>query len=92
MTALPDTNPKGVSRGWPAYAIVGAAPLALALGVEAFSREEDFSPEEKSSSLGIRDIAVNAEDNLYPQPDRRHLEGLPETVFVCLSVEGLHTR
>ena len=86
MTALPDTNPKGVSRGWPAYAIVGAAPLALALGVEA------FSPEEKSSSLGIRDIAVNAEDNLYPQPERRHFEGLPETVFVCLSVEGLHTR
>jgi hypothetical protein len=85
MTALPDTNPKRVSRGWPAYAIVGAAPLALALGVEDFSRE-------KSSSLGIRDIAVNAEDNLYPQPDRRHFEGLPETVFVCLSVEGLHTR
>jgi hypothetical protein len=53
MTALPDTNPKGVSRGWLAYAIVGAAPLALALGVEAFSREEDFS-------LGIRDIAVNS--------------------------------
>ena len=58
MNVLPNTatkgaSPKGVSRRWPLYALVAAALAALALGVEAFLRAENFSPGEEIIAPGI---------------------------------------
>ena len=91
MTALPNTTTsKGATaRRWPLYVLVAAVLVALALGVEAFLRAENFSPGEEIISPSIRDIAVSAENSLYPPPDTSRFEGRPETIFVYLSVEGL---
>ena len=86
---LPNTTTKGTRRRWPLYVLVAAALVALALGVEAFLRAEDFSPGEDIVSPGIRDITVSAENSLYPPPDEGRFQGGAETVFVYLSVEGL---
>lgn len=89
MIRLPDTATKGAGRRWPLYVLVMATLVALALGVEAFLRAENFSPGEEIISAGIRDVAVSAENSLYPPPDTGRFEGRPETIFVYLSVEGL---
>jgi len=62
---------------------------ALALGVEAFLRAENFSVREGISSTAVQDITVSAEDSLYPPPDEGRFEGETKTVFVYLSVEEL---
>jgi hypothetical protein len=89
MTVLPNTTTREVVRRWPLYVLVAAALIALALGVEAFLRVENFSPGEQIISPGIRDIAVSAEDSLYPPADTGRFDGRPEAVFVYLSVESL---
>lgn len=86
---LPDTATKGASRRWSLYALVAAALAALALGVEAFLRVESFSPGEEIISPGVKDVAVSAEDSLYPPPDTSYFEARPDSVFVYLSIEGL---
>ncbi|MDP8951281.1 MAG: hypothetical protein M3N18_03405 [Actinomycetota bacterium] len=88
-TATKGVRPKGVSRRWPLYALVAAALAALALSVEAFLRAENFSPGEEIVAPGIQDVAVSAENSLYPPPDTGRFEEPPETVFVYLSVEDL---
>ena len=89
MTVLPNTSTKGARRRWPLYALAVVALAALALGVEAFLRAENFSPGKEIVSPGIRDIAASTEDGLYPPPDTNRFEERPEIVFVYLSVEGL---
>jgi hypothetical protein len=89
MTVLPNTTTKGAGRRWPLYALVALALVALALGVEALLKAEKFSPGKEIVSPGIRDIAVSAEDDLYPPPDTNRFEKRPEIVFVYLSIEGL---
>lgn len=89
MSVLPNTTTKGTDRRWPLYVLVAVFLAALALGVEAFLRAENFSVEEEISSPAIRDITVSAENSLYPPPDTGRFEGRPETVFVYLSVEDL---
>lgn len=71
------------------YALVTVALAALALSVEAFLRVEGFSPEEEIISPGVKDVAVSAEDSLYPPPDTSYFEARPDSVFVYLSVESL---
>ena len=51
-----------------ALCVGGLFMAALALGVEAFLRAENFS--------------VGAEDSLYPRPDEGRFEGETKTVFV----------
>lgn len=70
------------------YVLVAVALVALALGVEAFLRAENFLPGEEVSP-GVRDVVVSPENSLYPPPDTAHFEGPPETIFVYLSVEEL---
>ena len=89
MSVLPNTTTKGADRRWPLYVLVAAALLALALGVEAFLRAENFLPGEDISALGIRDVVVSPENSLYPPPDTARFEEPPETIFVYLSVEEL---
>ncbi len=90
MTALPNTtSSKEAGRRWPLYVLVAIILVALTLGVEAFLRAENFSPGEEIVSPSIRDIAVSAENSLYPPPDTSRFEERPETIFVYLSVEGL---
>jgi hypothetical protein len=55
---------------------------ALALGVEAFLRAENFSVGAEVSSPAVRDITVSAEDSLPPRPDEGRFEGETKTVFV----------
>ena len=62
---------------------------ALALGVEAFLRAENFSVGAEVSSPAVRNITVSAEDSLYPRPDEGRSEGETKTVFVCLCVKQL---
>ena len=88
-TATRGVRPKEVSRRWPLYVLVAAALAALALGVEAFLRAENFSPGEEILSPGIQDVAVSTENSLYPPPDTDHFEEPPGTVFVYLSVQDL---
>ncbi len=88
-TATKGARPKGVSRRWPLYALVAAVLAALALGVEAFLRAENFSPGEEIVASGIQDVAVSAQNSLYPPPDTGRFEEPPGTVFVYLSVEDL---
>jgi hypothetical protein len=71
------------------YVLVAVVLVALALGVEAFLRAENFLPGEDISAPGIRDVVVSPEDSLYPPPDTAHFEEPPETIFVYLSVEEL---
>lgn len=83
---------KEAIRRWPLYALVAATLVALVLVVEAFIRAESFTPgREDISSPTVRDVAVSAEDELYPPPDTSRFEERPGTVFVYLSVEGLPT-
>jgi hypothetical protein len=90
MTALPNTtSSKEAGRRWPLYVLVAVVLVALTLGVEAFLRAENFSPGEEIVSPSIRDIAVSAENSLYPPPDTSRFEERPETIFVYLGVEGL---
>jgi len=90
MTTLPRTTTQGTGRRWwPLYVLVALALAALALGVEAFLRAEDFAPKEEILSPSVLDIFVSEEDSLYPPPDTNRFEGRPETVFVYLSVEDL---
>lgn len=89
MSVLPNTTTKGADRRWPLYVLVALALVALALGVEAFLRAENFLPGEEISSPGIRDVIVSPENSLYPPPDTAHFEEPPETIFVYLSVEEL---
>ncbi len=87
---LPNTTTtKGVDRRWPLYVLVAVALAALALGVEAFLRAENFSPKEEIVSPGVRDITVSEVNGLYPPPDTGRCTAPPETVFVYLSVEDL---
>jgi hypothetical protein len=89
MSVLPNTTTKGADRRWPLYVLVAVALAALALGVEAFLRAENFLPREEISAPGIRDVVVSEENSLYPPPDTAHFEESPETIFVYLSVEEL---
>ena len=89
MSVLPNTTTKGADRRWPLYVLVAVVLVALALGVEAFLRAENFLPGEDISAPGIRDVVVSPEDSLYPPPDTAHFEEPPETIFVYLSVEEL---
>ena len=89
MTTLPNTASKGVGRRWPLYVLLAVVLVALALGVEAFLRAENFSPKKEIVSPSIRDIAVSQENSLYPPPDTDRFKERPETIFVYLSVEGL---
>lgn len=89
MNVLPNTTTKGADRRWPLYALVVVALVALALGVEAFVRAENFSPGEEILSPGVQDVVVSAENSLYPPPDTNRFEVPPEAVFVYLSVEDL---
>ena len=89
MTTLPNTASKDAGRRWPLYVLVAVVLVALALGVEAFLRAENFSPGEEIISPSIRDIAVSQENSLYPPPDTARFQGRPEAIFVYLSVEGL---
>ncbi len=88
MSVLPNTTTRGADRRWPLYVLVAVALVALALGVEAFLRAENFLPGEEVSP-GVRDVVVSPENSLYPPPDTAHFEGPPETIFVYLSVEEL---
>ncbi len=89
MTTFPNTASKGAGRRWPLYVLVAVVLVALALGVEAFLRAENFSPKKEIVSPIIRDIVVSQENSLYPPPDTDRFEEQPETIFVYLSVEGL---
>ncbi len=89
MSVLPNTTTKGADRRWPLYVLVAVVLVALALGVEAFLRAENFLPGEDISAPGIRDVVVSPENSLYPPPDTAHFEEPPETIFVYLSVEEL---
>lgn len=89
MGVLPNTTTKGTGRRWPLYVLAAAALVALVLIVEAFLREENFSPGEEISASGIRDVVVSAESSLYPPPDTGHFEAPPETVYVYLSIQDL---
>lgn len=89
MSALPNTTTKGAGRRWPLYALVAVALVALALGVEALLREENFAPRKEILSTSVRDVIVSPENSLYPPPDTNRFQGSPETVFVYLSVDGL---
>jgi hypothetical protein len=83
MSVLPNiTTTKGTDRRWPLYAFGGLFMAALALGVEAFLRAENFSVGAEVSSPAVRDITVSAEDSLYPRPDEGRFEGETKTVFV----------
>ena len=86
---LPNTTTKGADRRWPLYALVAVVLVALALGVEAFLRAENFLPGEDISVPGIRDVVVSQENSLYPPPDTARFEEPPVTIFVYLSVEEL---
>ena len=88
MSVLPNTTTKGAYR-WPLYVLVVVVLVALALIIEAFLREETFSPGEEISAYGIRDLVVSEEDSLYPPPDTSYFQGPPGTIFVYLSVEEL---
>lgn len=89
MSVLPNTTTKGADRRWPLYALVAVVLVAMALGVEAFLRAENFLPGEDISAPGIRDVVVSPENSLYPPPDTARFEEPPETIFVYLSVEEL---
>ena len=89
MSVLPNTTTRGVDRRWPLYVLVAVVLVALALGVEAFLRAENFLPGEEISAPGIRDATVSSENSLYPPPDTARFEVPPETIFVYLSVEEL---
>ena len=89
MSVLPNTTTKGADRRWPLYVLVAVVLVALALGVEAFLRSENFLPGEDIPSPGIRDVAVSPQNSLYPPPDTAHFEEPPDTIFVYLSVEDL---
>jgi hypothetical protein len=89
VSVLPNTTTKGADRRWPLYVLVALVLVALALGVEAFLREENFLPGEVISAPGVRDVVVSPENSLYPPPDTARFEVPPETVFVYLSVEEL---
>ena len=89
MSVLPNTTTRGAGRRWPLYALVAVALVALALGVEALLREENFAPRKEILSTSVRDVIVSPENSLYPPPDTNRFQGPPETVFVYLSVEGL---
>lgn len=86
---LPNTTTKGAYRRWPLYVLVTVVLLALALGVEAFLRAENFLPGEDISAPGIRDVVVSPENSLYPPPDTARFKEPPGTIFVYLSVEEL---
>jgi hypothetical protein len=89
VSVLPNTTTKGADRRWPLYALVAVVLVALALGVEAFLRSENFLPGEDIPSPGIRDVIVSPQNSLYPPPDTAHFEEPPDTIFVYLSVEDL---
>lgn len=92
MSVIPKTTTKGrtsSARRWPLYVLVALALVALALVVEAFLRGEDFAPGEEISSPAVRDVAVSAENSLYPPPDVGTFGWRPKTVYVYLSVEDL---
>ncbi|CAN5340611.1 hypothetical protein BH24ACT19_BH24ACT19_04900 [soil metagenome] len=89
MSVLPNTTTRGAGRRWPLYAIMAVALVALALGMEAFLREENFAPRKEIISTSVRDVIVSPENSLYPPPDTSRFQGPPETVFVYLSVDGL---
>ncbi len=86
---LPNTTTKGAGRRWPLYALVAVALVALALGVEACLREENFASRKEIISTSVHDIVLSPENSLYPPPDTNRLQGPPETVFVYLSVDSL---
>jgi hypothetical protein len=89
VSVLPNTTTKGADRRWPLYVLVAVVLVALALGVEAFLRAENFLPGEDISTPGIRDVVVSPQNSLYPPPDTAHFEEPPDTIFVYLSVEDL---
>jgi len=92
VSVIPKTTTKAKGarvRRWPVYALVALALVALALVVEAFLRAENFAPGEEISSPAVRDVAVSAENSLYPPPDVGSFGWRPETVYVYLSVEDL---
>ena len=89
MSVLPNTTTKGADRRWPLYVLLAVVLVALALGVEAFLRAENFLPGENISAPGIRDVVVSSENSLYPPPDTARFEVSPENIFVYLSVEEL---
>jgi len=71
------------------YVLVLLALAALVLVVEAFLRGEDFTPGEEITSPAVRDVAVSAENSLYPPPDVGSFGWRPEKAYVYLSVEDL---
>lgn len=89
MSVLPNTTTRGAGRRWPLYALVAVALVALALGMEALLREENFAPRKEILSTSVRDVIVSPENSLYPPPDTNRFQGPPEAIFVYLSVDGL---
>jgi hypothetical protein len=89
VSVLPNTTTRGAHRRWPLYVLVAVVLVALALGVEAFLRAENFLPGEDILNPGIRDVVVSPQNSLYPPPDTAHFEEPPDTIFVYLSVEDL---
>jgi hypothetical protein len=65
-----------------ALCVGGLFMAALALGVEAFLRAENFSVGAEVSSPAVRDITVSAEDSVPARPDEGRFEGETKTVFV----------
>jgi hypothetical protein len=88
---MPKTATKegGRPRRWPVYAVVAILLVALVLVVEAFLRDEAFVPGEEISTPAVRDVAVSAENSLYPPPDVGSFGWRPKAVYVYLSVEDL---
>jgi len=93
VSVIPKTTTKAKGprslRQWPLWLLVALGLVALALVVEAFLRGEDFAPGEEITSPAVRDVAVSAENSLYPPPDVGSFGWRPETIYVYLSVEDL---
>jgi hypothetical protein len=92
LTAIPETKSRKVrkNRRWPVVVLAGLLVVGAGLGVAAFLRGQEFTPgEEVIEAAAVRDVAVSAEDSLYPPPDTARFRGRPEAVYVYLSVEDL---
>jgi hypothetical protein len=66
---------------------LGAAGLLLVAG--ALVRAWEFSPGEQLEAPICEDIAVSAQDSLYPPSDALRFDEPPEAVYVYLVVEGM---
>lgn len=89
---MPETKSRKArkNRQWPVVVLAVLLVMGGVLVVGAFLRDEDFTPgEEVIETPAVRDVAVSAEDSLYPPPDTARFRRQPEAVYVYLSVEDL---